>query len=45
MECASCTNDFWMQASDLDELKRDKANLEKDIKNGEKKLQVGVVFF
>ena len=34
-----------MQASDLDELKRDKANLEKDIKNGEKKLQVGVVVF
>ena len=34
-----------MQASDLDELKRDKANLEKDIKNSEKKLQVRVVVF
>lgn len=31
-----------MQASDLDELKSDKATLEKDISTGEKKLQVCV---
>jgi hypothetical protein len=32
--------DFWQSAA-LDELKSDKANLQKDVRNGEKKLLVG----